>query len=102
MRRCKTIPNSNGWRPSNSPRDCSPNSRPLAPGQWESTAFLEVLSDQTALQRDQLADAGVSEIEQAVQCLTSERECFGRTLELDVQAGARLDDIHIDVGFRVL
>src|SRR6188472_3231502 len=65
---------------------------------WELT-FLKVLPDQPALQRDQLADARIRQIEQAVQGFAAEREGFGGPLELDVKPRTGLDDVHVDVGF---
>ena len=63
---------------------------------------VEVLADEAALQRDQLTDAGVGQIEQAVQRLAPERQRLGRALQLDVQAAAGLHDVHVHVGLRVL
>ena len=45
----------------------------------------QILPDEAALQRNQLADPGVGEIEQPVERLASERQRFGRALQLDVQ-----------------
>src|SRR5258706_11923110 len=59
-------------------------------------------ADVAALQSDQLANARIPEIKEAVERLASERHRFRGSLQLDVQSGARLYDVHIDVGLRVL
>src|SRR5258705_9304158 len=57
----------------------------------------ENVADVASLQRDQLADAGVGEIQQAIERLAAKRHRLRRSLQLDVLAGARLDDVHVHV-----
>jgi hypothetical protein len=54
-------------------------------GNWElgignCSLFPQMLPHQPALQRDQLADAGIGEIEQTVEGFATEGQCFGRSL----------------------
>src|SRR5678816_2744545 len=54
-----------------------------------------------ALQRDELTDAGIPEVEQAVERFASKRQRFRGALQLDVETCTGLDDVHVHVGFGV-
>src|SRR5918993_1314258 len=58
-------------------------------------------ADDLALQRDELANAGVGQGEQRIEGVAAERVRFGRALQLDEAAVAGLHDVHVDVGARV-
>ena len=51
---------------------------------------------------NQLRDAMIGEIEQLRQRIASERHRFRRSLHLDEPPIPRLDDIHVDIGARVV
>ena len=63
--------------------------------------LVQEMANELTLEREQLADAAIAKVQKPVQCLPAEGQRFRRSLELDVEPRSRLDDIHVDIGFRV-
>jgi hypothetical protein len=58
--------------------------------------LLQVLANKSTLEGNELADPGVGEIEHLVERFAAERQRLRGPLELDIEAGPRLHDIHVD------
>ena len=84
-------------------RRARPGFRAACPrSSWPAAGRSQQVADDLALQRVQLADAVLREVEERVQRVASEGIGLGGALHLDEQAAAGLDDVHVHVGAGVL
>src|ERR1700761_2107572 len=88
---------SSPWRTSSTPR---PSNSACSSASFFAllearTSFMASDSEGGLLRDDQLADAGVGEVEQLVHLGARERGALGGALHLDEVAGAGHDDVHV-------